>query len=241
MRKSGPVMIGCLVGVMGLFFVSGCKTYVKEVEVSPCVSDRPAKLSGTPQETIDYFEKKYPPDSWKPANVRARVAVGPICLSREAVIQLTGNPPEEIRAQAQAGTARAVVTVRRGDRDVFFFVAKTSQEVQSIIIQNLVTDGGFRVYALPENETQIILDGTLSYQRMYNDGIRYYLDGTVVTTNDPNNPTKVYLRFADTATREIICATSGEGNTLRTAALNAALAMAKSVNIQRGTPSPGGK
>ncbi len=139
------------------------------------------------------------------------------------------------------GTARAVVTVRKGDRDLFFFVAKTSQEVQAIIVQHLVSDGGFRVYALPEDEIRIILAGALSYERMYNDGIRYYVDGTVVTTNDPKNPTKVYLRFADTATREIICATSGEGDSLRTAALNAVLAMAKSVYIQRGTPSAGGK
>jgi hypothetical protein len=228
-----------LVG-LSLLVLAGCKTYVKEVDVSPCISDRPAKLSGTPRDTLDYFENKYPPDSWKPAVVRARVAVGPMCLSREAVIQLTGNPPEEIRAQAQAGTARAVVTVRRGDRDLFFFVAKTSQEVQSIIVQNLVSDGGYRVYALPESEIRIILDGTLSYERMYNDGIRYYVDGTVVVTQDPKNPTRVYLRFADTATREIICATTGEGKGLREAAERAALALARAVNIHRGVAVPGG-
>ncbi len=64
---------------------------------------------------------------------------------------------------------------------------------------------------------------------MSDEGIKYYIDGTIVKGQDSNS-SKIHLRFADTATKEIVCAYSGEGSDLPAATEKAVQALVKSVS-----------
>ena len=208
--------------------LAGC-TWVRPVHVSPEVSEAEARPSGTPRETLDHFDQMYPQGTWASEPPRMRVAVGPICLSREAVIQLTGEAPDEIHAEAAAGTSRAIVTVRSGERDLFFYIARTSQEVQAIIMEQLVNDSRFQVFALEGDACSAVLGGDVSYEAMNNDGIRYFIDGSVVVTGEVDAPTRVYLRMIDTAARGVAYAASAEDGALTLAARSAATELAQRV------------
>lgn len=214
-----------LLASLTLGLMAGC-AWVRPIDVDSEISGELASPSGTPKGTLDYFEQKYPPDSWRPASVQERVAVGPICLSRDALVQLTGDAPEEIQARAETGTTRSVLTVRRGDQDIFFYIARASLEAQSVVVEELVSSPVFRVYALDEHEACPFLRGEASYETMRSNGVRYYVDGTAMATDQLETPTRVHLRFVDTITQEIVCAATGEGQDLRSAARKAAAALA---------------
>jgi len=78
------------------------------------------------------------------------------------------------------------------------------------------------VYALGEEEAGALLDGHKSFASLYNDGVRYYVDGSVVSEQDKAGPAKVYLRFTDTSTKKTVFASSGTGPDLASAARAAA-------------------
>ncbi|MFQ5590321.1 MAG: hypothetical protein ACE5HE_04065 [Phycisphaerae bacterium] len=219
---------------MGVVVLSGC-AWVRPVELSPEISADRAKAAGMPTDTLDYFKEKYPPDSWRPASGASRVAVGPACLSREAFVQLTGDTPEEVQAQTETGTTRSVLTVRSGDSNLYFYIARTSREVQAIVVDQLVKHSSLKVVSIEEPEVNSLLEQKKTFEQLRHDGIRYYVDGTVKAEPDSQQATRVYLRFRDTLTKEVICSTSGTGSDLPSAARSAAVALARWVKRPDGS------
>ena len=202
---------------------TGC-VWVRTVDVGSDISQEPARLSGTPRETLAWCQQRLAPGFWQSGPVRPRVGVGPACLSREALARLTGDLPDTIETSAEAGASKAAVLVRSGEQNLYFYVERTSQEVQSIVVERLTAEPHFRVFALDDGTARALLDGDMSFQQMYEDGIRYYVDGTVVT-GEGEQATRVHLRLTDTATREIVCSAFGDGPDLPTAARKAADAL----------------
>jgi hypothetical protein len=211
-------------GSLALSQLAGC-AIVKSAHVKPEISAKEAKLGGTPKDTLDYFDEKYAPGFWKSGSSGARVAVGPVCLSEEAAILWNADEPDRIGVEAESGTSRALVAVQRGGEDIAFYIARASQEVQSIIKQHLTAASSFSVFALSEKAAREVLASLTPYEAMFKDGIRYYVDGTATASDDSDQPARVYLRLTDTATREIKVAASGDGADLATAAQNAVVAL----------------
>ncbi len=205
--------------------MTGC-TFVRPVHVDAEISsDKSVNPSGVPISNLDYFKQKYPPESWKLPTSRFRIAVGPMVVSTEAHAQLSGDGLEVVEAKAQTGTSQATLTIRKGDRDVALYIARTSLEVQAIVAETLAGGTRSRVYTVPEDECRALVEGHTTFQAMYDDGIRYYVDGTVVAQENAAQPAKVYLRFTDTGTREIVCAVSSAGSDLASATRDAASAL----------------
>ncbi len=228
-----------MLALLTIATTSGC-VWVRPTSVSPEISADQAKVGGLPKDTLDYFEEKYPPDTWKPSSNANRVAVGPAYLSREAVVLLTGDDPEELQARVESGTSRAVVTVRKGGQIIGFYIEAWSQEVQAIVVDELAKHPGFRVFSINEPNEEFLVKNAKSFKEMRHEGIHYYVDGTVKADDDAEMSTRVYLRFRDTLTNEIVCATYGEGRDVPSAARGAAVSLAQSLNPPDAIQQTGG-
>ena len=213
--------------IAACLLIAGCKTYVKSADVTN-VPEGAAAPSGIPQTSLDYINAKYPDSTWHAASNTARVAVGPIVVSRRAALAMYGDDFESIKARATSGTSTAYVSVQRNSVDQFFYVSQTSREVQSIIVEKMLAASNFRVFTVDAGQQGLLLNNP-PYRQMDKDGVRYYIDGDIVKAEDGGSST-VHLRFTDTATREIVCANSGEGSDLPAATEKAVELLVKSVS-----------
>jgi hypothetical protein len=210
--------------VILLLFVTvtlGCNgAYVKDYPVENNVSESTADLKGTQKSVLEYFEDKYPPDRWDPAQITSRIAVGPILISREAMLFLERDSSIKGDQVASGVGSNAVVKNHKG-QTLYFLAKKESYSAQAVVTEVLTNEKDLRVYSLDRDVSEALQSGKMSYKKLLGDGIRYLVSGNL-TVNEGSPDISVYLRLIDTATMKILCATSARGGSVEDVSRNAA-------------------
>jgi len=158
-----------------------------------------ADLKGMSKEDIDYFKDLYPPDYWVPPSHGGRIGVGPVLLSREALFYLESGKKQSI---SKKGATEG--------RDLYYLDERQSFEAQGVIVEGFSEDGTFDVYTLDQKACYDLYKGNRDYPSLVDEGIKYYVNGNM-TVAPGNGEVRVYLRFTDTLTKQVICTASAKG------------------------------
>ncbi|MCY2931582.1 MAG: hypothetical protein NTV86_19245 [Planctomycetota bacterium] len=192
-----------------------------------------SNIKGMPQENLDYFKAKYPPDSWQlPASDNRVCLVGPAVFSQAAVNILRaapGSPP------ATTGNPGITMTTDAGQVS-FMAVKQFSGEVQSVVIQELTNTKVFQVKSIDDATGINIYRGTADYSTIAKQRINHFVECTVGSAppgDDNAQRFRVYLRLIDTRSSIVTAATSGVDKDLMTAAQKAAVELAKIVSSRQ--------
>jgi hypothetical protein len=218
-----------LVVFAAVIATSSCRSmYVREAQVSPFPMSEGADLGGVRKETIDYFRDVYPPEYWKPASDRSRMAIGPILINRQALTLLEGDSAEKVSAEAKTGDSKATVVVenRHGDPR-FLFAENYSHQSQAVVLETIAQAQTFDVFALGQEAAIDLYEGNQTYGDLLDQGILYYVNGNMSREQGERGGYQVYLRLLDTATKKVICAVSSKGTSLEDASRQAASALLK--------------
>ncbi len=199
--------------MVAMMCLLGCRPAIYPSSVSNNISDEPARQQGVSKETIDYFAEKYPPDGWKPKGGSVNLAVGPVLVSRQAMLIFDQAIPGKVKAEVQSGNSKAVVEVTKGDGGIAqYYVAETSEQAQAMIMETLKAKADVKIFTFEDRNVGTLVERRKSYDQMRREGVGYFVDGNFGSAD--GKELKVYLRMADTATGEIVCAVSGQGANL---------------------------
>jgi hypothetical protein len=229
-RSLKKLALLCSLLIVGAFY-AGCEhsNHVETVDVPNVPVQGKADLKGLPKETLDYLKDAYPPDSWTLPKRGTRLAVGPVLLSREALLYLEGDDKKTVTATAESGSSKSMAAVTNSKGSTLYFLAeKHSFETQAIIVESMTNDGSFDVFALDQTASVDLYRGDKSYDDLLREGIRYYVNGNM-TLEEGGGEVRVYLRFLDTATKQVICAVSAKGAKTDAASRDAAKALLERV------------
>jgi len=195
-------------------FGQGCvedSHHVESVDVPRTPIGGGATLKGMAKEDMDYFKDIYPPDYWVQPQSGTRVAVGPVLVSKEAMLYLGSDDRAAITAKAEAGTGKDITYTSSADGNAAYFLTeKTSFESQGIVVETISSDGSYDVYTLDKKASYDLYTGGKSYNSLIDEGIKYYISGNM-TVDPGNEEVRLYLRFVDALTKKVVCAVSAKG------------------------------